>query len=68
MVGFVGHAASGGLAMPLPRPLAHSKNDQGQTHDLEQHLRETAEMAARFTEWFDSGTLGEDTTHCRRLP
>lgn len=38
-------------------PLAHSSNDQGQAHDLAQHLQETAELAAAFATAFDSAAF-----------
>ncbi len=40
--------------MSLPRPLAHSANGSKATHDLEDHLRATADLAAVFAAAFDS--------------
>src|SRR5262245_21521326 len=37
-----------------PRPLAHSQNDAGKTHDLEDHLSAVANSAADFANAFGS--------------
>src|SRR5947209_3144337 len=41
------------------RPLAHSRNDAGVSHDLETHLREVAGLAARFATPFASARFAE---------
>jgi len=37
---------------------AHSPNEQGEWHELETHLRETARLSSRFAQKFGAGELG----------
>jgi CRISPR-associated endonuclease/helicase Cas3 len=40
--------------MTVTKPLAHSANTQGKTHDLEEHLNEVANLASGFATMFGS--------------
>jgi hypothetical protein len=42
---------------PCDRPLAHSANAAGHTHDLEQHLRDVARRSADFARKFGAADL-----------
>src|SRR5437868_10617081 len=46
-------------ASEVARPIAHRRPGDGATHDLEEHLRAAAKLAARFAEaWGASETAG----------
>src|SRR5262245_8029497 len=48
-----------GIQMMSLRPLAHSQNDTGTTHDLAAHLHEVARRASGFATPFGSSSFAE---------